>query len=729
MRRLILAGIFLLLLIVPAQLAAPAPGAQAAFAGDYNCDAVIDVLDALTALRVGANLQALPSCADPASVDCDVQTDAVDALLILRHAARVAVSLPAGCPDIGALTPGTPPGVAGTDLAKLVSNAPDDEARYDALLQVMGRLRIGVYTADGGEVHQGAERGPGDFYLYDFELRMMAASLGRKDTSWGVQEIADTLDQVGFREDGQPFTGDNLNQILHDATNDSLAMPEEESSLMPMLVRELGLRHETPYDLANDLDVNEAKFDGLQVTLILVGLTLPVIADEGPLETPASTLIADSNGILTAQPVPMLACSDFKGELQEGWTAIKYWTTAVKAIGDVAKKVVAYIDIVHGSVLAFSVRVRALDKVVGPTHYDHGSGSPGENLKFQIEVRMLDDLGEILVKCGWLLTADFPAKGGIPGVRVQFYASQSGLMQHGTVDCTGLFCSRMTDLNGIATLTFDPKSEYYPYGQEPEWEAKGSLRAIAWYQSRFKNLFGTVAQFVTPKGDGFTWSVRWHSCHLPAGGIYAAQLANGAGAAPLAASSAADPSEGLPCAYEGTASATHDVLGLGVLTYTTTASDLRFQLQPADPSHPGGATYKLVQGTVAVQVTGEAGDCTISGGYTIAEPMDDGVHIFGGSIAVDAQNNKYAAAGGVGDYEEHVFITCPDQPPVSLGTIGHNWVLTTNVPPLVPDRSFTPGDPLQGSFDTAGNPPGWSSHYEWSFEPIVCNPSPQPVCQ
>jgi hypothetical protein len=196
----------------------------------------------------------------------------------------------------------------------------------------------------------------------------------------------------------------------------------------------------------------------------------------------------------------------------------------------------------------------------------------------------------------------------------------------------------------------------------------------------------------------------------------------------VASAAAAESTTELPCAYEGTASATHDVLGTGVLTYTTTASDLRFERKP-NPAHPGGATYELVSGTVTVQVTGEAGDCTISGGYTIAGPMDDGVHIFGGFIAVDAENNKYAAAGGVGDYEEHVFIYCPDQPPVNLGTVGHLWVRTTNALPPIPDRSFTPEDPLQGSFDTAGLPLGWTSHYEWSFDPIFCSPSPQPVCQ
>ena len=82
--------------------------------------------------------------------------------------------------------------------------------------------------------------------------------------------------------------------------------PDEASSLLPLLVRELGLRHETPYDLADELDVNEANFDGLQVALILVGLTLPVIADEAPLDTPASTLVADSDGILTANQWALL---------------------------------------------------------------------------------------------------------------------------------------------------------------------------------------------------------------------------------------------------------------------------------------------------------------------------------------------------------------------------------------------------------------------------------------
>ncbi|MDO8616720.1 MAG: hypothetical protein Q7T33_13455, partial [Dehalococcoidia bacterium] len=544
-----------------------------------------------------------------------------------------------------------------------------------------------------------------------------------KDNSWGVQQIADTLDQVGFREDGQPFTGDDLNGILHDATNDSLATPGEASSLLPLLVRELGLRHEPPYDLANDLAVNEAQFDALQMTLILAGLTLQVIAGEGPLETPASSLIANSNGILKAQAVGVTDfCSDFKAEGSELWGPTKYFVTVVGTIGAVARRAVAFIDIIHGEQLAYSVQVKALeDDSEGSTHYDHGSEDPGRALRFRIEVRMLDDLGETLVKCGWLATADYPPQGPIPGVRVQFNTFASGLEQHGTLDCTGTFCSRMTDVNGIATLTFDPKSETAPYGQGLEVESTGSLEAIAWYQSRFRNLFGTLAQFVTPKTDLFAWSVRYHGC---AGG--AALAAGAVGGATSGATTGVQ----LPCAYEGTASATtvYRTSG-GDLTWTATASDLRFELKPPPPNGP--ARYELVRGNLTVQASGTTTafyldrPCTLSGGFSIPEPIDDGVHEFNGYIIVDVQKSEYTAGGGAGDNEGHINPCSPRQ---LDGQYGLLW-LSTTAAPGEPGRSLTPGGALEGSNDSIDDFYHISVHSQWSLHPGECNPSPEPVCQ
>jgi hypothetical protein len=598
------------------------------FQGDVNCDSAVNAVDSLQILRDVAGLGTTAGClVNAGDVNCDAAVNSVDALRILRHVAGLSNATSDGCTPVGEpLGPLTP-----QVLAAWLYAAPNDEARYHALLKVMEVLRMGVYTSEGGEVQQGAERGPGDFYLYDFELRMMAASLGREDNSWGDQQIADTLDQVGYREDGQPFTAGQLNEILHDATNDSLDKPDEASSFLPLLVRELGLKHNPSYDLADDLDVDEARFDALQMTLILTALTLPVIAAEGPLETPASTLIADSNGILTAQPLGITdTCGDFKGEGQELWPATKFFLTAVSVVSTIGKRVVGFIDVAHGSALAFSVQVKAMeDDGEGYTHYDHGPGDPGRNLKFRIEVRMLDDLGETLVKCGWLATADFPPQGPISGVRVQFNPFASGLEPHGTLDCTGMLCSKTTDLNGIATLTFDPKSETAPYGEGIEVLSTGDIEAIAWYQSRFKNIFGTLAQFVTPKADMFAWGVRHHGCafEIPA------QSAN-AGTSP---SSHAQPGKSisiegitsldqLPCQWTGTSHGNIHYYGgpydaVGQVDATFTFGNLQ--------RNSSGAEYEIVSGSATWQESGHSGPCTwsksgtegIQGGLTVA---DDG---------------------------------------------------------------------------------------------------------
>jgi hypothetical protein len=646
-------------------------------------------------------------------VNCDTNVNSVDALRILRYVAGLSNTTPEGCISIGEpLGPLTP-----QVLAAWIYAAPNDEARYSALLKVMELLRMGVYTSEGGEVQQGAERGPGDFYYYDFELRMMAASLGRADTSWGVQQIADTLDQVGYREDGQPFTAGQLNQILHDATNDSLAKPEEASSLVPMLVRELGLKHDPSYDLADALDVDEARFDPLQMTLILTALTLPVIADEGPLDAPASTLVADSNGILTAQPVGLTGpCSDFKDEGQELWPATKFFFTAVSVVSAVAKRVVGFIDIGHGSVLAFSVQVKALeDDSEGSTHYDHGPGDPGRNLKFRIEVRMLDDLGETLVDCGWLATADFPPKGPISGVRVSFkkrFNDHLGLLDHGTLDCTGLFCSRNTDANGIATLTFDPKSETEPYGQGIEAESTGEVEGIAWYQSRFRNIFGTLAQFVTPKSDAFAWSVRHHGCALEvspqsslgAGGAASALAADSAGGS--VSIQAITSLDQLPCRWTGTAHASihHYITGsydeVGELDGTFTFGN---------PQILGNIVqYEIISGSATWQGTDVIPNiCTFS---------DSGTHNdLQGTLFVTDDGSGHLTYDGIGGPSAPVVVIGCAMFQVNLFpffvTCGGNWPVT--------------GLDLSGScvsdISQPGDPVGAHDEYEWHLDGISCS--------
>ena len=168
-----------------------------------------------------------------------------------------------------------------------------------------------------------------------------------------------------------------------------------------------------------------------------------------------------------------------------------------------------------------------------------------------------------------------------------------------------------------------------------------------------------------------------------------------------------------PCAYEGTASAVRTTTDVAQGIFTSTASDLRFELTDT------GATpvYELVRGNVTVQASGTAGDCTLSGGSSIPEPIDSMLHYFGGFISfdygLDDPNIGYFADGGVADHEYHVLYTCPDVSySLPYDTI---WLITSN-DPLHP-RSFTPGGALEGSFD--GTEAGYTVHSQWSFHPAA----------
>src|ERR1043166_1318834 len=77
-------------------------------------------------------------------------------------------------------------GAEGTDAAQLaqaVIQSITEDQKVQALVPVARAMRVGVYRASSGEaVVRGAERASADFYLYDFELGIIARSLLRGDT-------------------------------------------------------------------------------------------------------------------------------------------------------------------------------------------------------------------------------------------------------------------------------------------------------------------------------------------------------------------------------------------------------------------------------------------------------------------------------------------------------------------------------------------------------------------
>jgi len=406
------------------------------------------------------------------------------------------------------------PSEAANELARDVTRATSDQERYEAILTVLDALNVGVYTGSAEKVIGGAERGPADFYLYDAEVRMMAAAQGRGDT-WGLADIAMMLTAMEILPEGETLQPELVRQALLNGVKAAEVTPDEWTSLSPLLLQQLGVGAARPYDLFEEPGLDVIRLDALGYFLLLSELSVPLVADQLPLAASASELVAHSNGILatTATNDPCMPPALFDGNAtKEAWGWTKIFAELVLTVPHAVGKGTAVIDALHGAMLAYSVRVAALDETV-EAHYGHEG--VGETVTFRVKVEMLDDVGDMLLNCGWIVGASFPTKGPIQGVSVHWFWPE--LAKHGQVSCgsaclpageSGLSIDA-SGADGIAKLTFMTKTEVNP-GEGWVVEEIGTVTGIALYQSKFTNLLGSYGQYLTPKSGAMRWSVKWH---------------------------------------------------------------------------------------------------------------------------------------------------------------------------------------------------------------------------
>ncbi|MEO9256170.1 MAG: hypothetical protein ABI305_11545, partial [Tepidiformaceae bacterium] len=395
-------------------------------------------------------------------------------------------------------TSGSPNSAAGKLVGDLTTAA-SDEARTTVINSVFDALHIGVYGADGTTIVSGAEKSSQDYYFYDAETATMAASFGRADR-WSFDDLATLFNQTKVLN--MPITAVQLQMAVSNTIQQAQGHTAEAAWLSPLLVQELGLKHLPADDLTASFATSAPVLDALQRTLIVSDLLIAL--PHANTQVAASSNLAEaSNGILKQAPVTaQAACGDFHG------------TEAIRNIGkfaagfiDIAGKAIQAVafplDALHGSVLAFSIKVEALADNL-KTHYGHETA--GTPLEFPVRVSMLDNLPKKLIDCGWMAGLTFPKKGPIPLIKMDW--DTGALESHGTTTC-GVSC-QITNDDGIATLKFQPKQEQAPY-TGPLTSETGRVEASAQFLTSLGNMFGGVNEAVTPKSADFVWNVEWHS--------------------------------------------------------------------------------------------------------------------------------------------------------------------------------------------------------------------------
>ena len=196
-------------------------------------------------------------------------------------------------------------------------------------------------------------------------------------------------------------------------------------------------------------------------------------------------------------------CDSASWELLKDLIPLGRWMISlIPKVSRIATLGSAAIDSLHGSILAYSVKIESLSPNRQKTHLGHGQASSyplaGKPLTFSLKISMQDDLADVLVKCGWIAGTRFPVQGAIPNVEVDW--PYSDFVSMGTFTCPADGCQK-TNSQGIATLTFTPRQELLPgvgmdksHGPYHIWPTVKLQKAFNNYPGRISDLLKLNSQ-------------------------------------------------------------------------------------------------------------------------------------------------------------------------------------------------------------------------------------------
>jgi hypothetical protein len=167
-----------------------------------------------------------------------------------------------------------PPDQFAVRISQELTSATSPEAELKAIIDCLRGIGIGIYTTDGQPLMSGAERGPGDFYVYDFEEALLSTMIESLDQADYRQLLLDLeLADTNPYNDPAAFHG-----LLTSATAEAVLSPDDCQSFVLLLVRELGRRAPVPYDLAANPPIESVKLSAVQQWLIGLEVRLSLIA-------------------------------------------------------------------------------------------------------------------------------------------------------------------------------------------------------------------------------------------------------------------------------------------------------------------------------------------------------------------------------------------------------------------------------------------------------------------
>lgn len=390
-------------------------------------------------------------------------------------------------------------------LANRVVAAKTNLERRHAFVAVMREMHISVFSASGAAIVLGSAKSWQDLYLYDIELAAAANAMGRGRT-FSLDLLARELGRMRVRAVGRNLTPVELRTAIRTATVSALANPNDARSLGPLLVRELGLRHSTPFDTAKVEPLAKIKLDSLQHMLYLADVV---------------DWVARRQQLQSAFPAALATSPCALPSVRKASRLGKFVNSLIPIAKEIAKAVgTPILDVYHAITVGLSLEASQYPEVaIRKTHYGPAGDlhpaslghEPGWDLVFKVQVMMNVRWDEDTVACGELANLKIPPAGPVPGIPVHWdtavpsFPGYDDLKKHGTI----IREDAMTGSNGVAMLILRPKKELMPTVGTLKLQ-RGNLLPTFDILTPFGNTMAGVSEFLMPRFVTLGWSVERH---------------------------------------------------------------------------------------------------------------------------------------------------------------------------------------------------------------------------
>lgn len=332
-------------------------------------------------------------------------------------------------------------------LADQLWEAQDEQSATTALKELFRALGLGIYTPDGAPVLAGSERRAEDFFLYDFQVGILARAMIRRNGTL-FREYANALEQnvrLATATKEIPFARDLLVEGLHRRYQQAAAQPNDPRSFLPLVVDGLARHHSTPTSL-QEFDrhpADEFLLDPVQTFLVSLDIFVQPERPQRRLPAPTASAISPLSWLESTVYAASPPCDKILGDPEkEG-----YWGTFLDGLGElleslglegkVGTKITKGVgrlnkgaDVAQLAILKYGITLTVTAEP--PKLHLHHTGSEWEQIKLTAKVEF--DPGKIpegVIKCGWLSGANIPRPGPVPDVTVEwsFQPSPQGVFE------------------------------------------------------------------------------------------------------------------------------------------------------------------------------------------------------------------------------------------------------------------------------------------------------------